>query len=146
MLPRTRMSLMASKQPAMSPSDLPVTDVLDRAAGPRRTEADELLALHADVSGEQPVVWAGRIIGFGEYEYLYESGHGGSAPLLAFAPGPTKHTIYLVNDFSERWPDLMASLGKHRASKACLYLTRLTGVDRGALRTLLERSLAETLS
>ncbi|MGW9550508.1 hypothetical protein ACWG8W_05585 [Citricoccus zhacaiensis] len=43
---------MASKQPAMSPSDLPVTDVLDRAAGPRRTEADELLALHADVSGE----------------------------------------------------------------------------------------------
>lgn len=64
--------------------------------------------------------------------------------MLAFAPGPAKHTIYLVNDFSERWPDLMARLGKYRASKACLYLTRLTGVERSALRTLLERSLAET--
>lgn len=137
---------MAAKQPAMSPSDLPVAEVLDRATGPRRAEAEELLAIHREISGEPPVVWAGRIIGFGEYEYRYESGHGGRAPLLAFAPGPAKHTIYLVDDFSERWPDLMARLGKHRASKVCLYLTRLTGVDRDALRTLLQRSLDETRS
>lgn len=137
---------MAAKTPAMSPSGQPVAEVLDRATGPRRDEADELLAMLGEISGEQPVVWAGRIIGFGEYEYRYESGRGGRSPLLAFAPGPTKHTIYLVNDFSERWPDLMASLGKHRASKVCLYLTRLTGVDRSALRQLLEHSLAETRS
>ena len=49
------------------------------------------------------------------------------ASWLAFAPGPTQHTIYLANDFSERWPDLMARLGKHRASKVCLYLTVLWG-------------------
>jgi hypothetical protein len=137
---------MAAKQPAMSPSDLPVAEVLDRATGPRRAEADELLAIFGEISREQPVVWAGRIIGFGEFEYRYESGHGGRAPLLAFATGPTKHTIYLVDDFSERWPDLMAELGKHRATKVCLYLTRLAGVNRSALRTLLERSLAEARS
>lgn len=134
---------MAAKQPAMSPSDLPVADVLDRATGPRRAEADELLALLGEISGEHPIVWAGRIIGFGEYEYRYESGHGGRSPLLAFAPGPTKHTIYLPENFTERWPDLLAGLGTHRATKVCLYLPRLTGVDRGVLRTLLERSLAE---
>jgi len=128
----------------MSPSGLPVAEVLDRATGPRRSEADELLALLGEISGEPPVVWADRIIGFGEYEYRYESGHGGRAPLLAFAPGPSQHTIYLVDGFAERWPGLMAGLGKHRASKACLYLTRLTGVDRRELRRLLERSLAET--
>lgn len=137
---------MATKQPAMSPSDLPVAEVLDRATGPRRAEADELLAMFGEISGEQPVVWAGRIIGFGEFEYRYESGRQGRSPLLAFAPGPTQHTIYLPEDFSERWPDLMGALGPHRASKVCLYLTRLTGVDRGALRTLLERSLAEARS
>jgi len=134
---------MATKEPAMSPSDLPVTDALDRATGPRRAEADELLAMLGELSGEKPVVWAGRIIGFGEYEYSYDSGHNGRAPLLAFATG-AKHTIYLANDFSERWPDLMGQLGKHKASKACLYLTRLADVDRGVLRQLLERSLAET--
>lgn len=135
---------MASKSPAMSPSDLPVTDVLDRAQGPRRDEADDLLALLADLTGESPVVWAGRIIGYGEYEYRYESGHSGRAPLLAYAPGAAQHTLYLVSDFADRWPDVMAELGKYRASKACLYLTRLSGVDRNALRKLLELSLAVT--
>lgn len=130
----------------MSPSDQPVAEVLDRATGPRRIEAAELLALLSEISGEQPRVWAGRIIGFGEYEYRYESGHGGRAPLLAFAPGASKHTIYLTNDFTERWPEVVARLGPHRASKACLYLTRLTRVDRDALRSLLELSLADTLA
>lgn len=137
---------MAAKQPAMSPSDLPVDEVLNRATGPRRAEADELLALFGEISGEQPVVWAGRIIGFGEYEYRYDTGREGRSPVLAFAPGPRQHTIYLVENFSERWPDVVARLGNHRASKVCLYLARLSGVDRSALRLLLERSLAETRS
>jgi len=44
---------MAEKQPAMSPSDIPVGDVLDRATGPRRAEVDELVELHREVSGEE---------------------------------------------------------------------------------------------
>lgn len=137
---------MSTKQPAMSPSDQPVTEVLDRATGPRRAEADELLAMFGEVSGAPPVVWAGRIIGFGEYRYRYESGRTGLSPRLAFAPGSTKHTIYLPEHSAERWPDLLSQLGPHDASKVCLYLKRLTGVDRGVLRELLERTLADTPS
>ncbi|WP_313813243.1 DUF1801 domain-containing protein [Glutamicibacter sp.] len=137
---------MASKQPAMSPSDLPVASVLDRASGPRRAEVDELLELFREISGAEPVVWAGRILGFGQYEYRYETGHGGIAPLLAFAPGPSNHTIYLTTGFAERWPELLGKLGKHRSSKACLYLTRLSSVNREILRELIERSLQETLT
>ena len=40
----------------------------------------------------------------------------------------------------------MSRLGPHRASKVCLYLTRLTGVDRSTLRELLERAYADTRS
>ncbi|QZY52342.1 DUF1801 domain-containing protein [Leucobacter tenebrionis] len=137
---------MAANEPAMSPSDLPVSEVLDRVTGPRRAEADELLALHRELSGAAPVVWAGRIIGFGEHEYRYDSGHGGRMPDLAFATGSAKHTLYLTTGFAERWPDLLDRLGPHRASKACLYLTRLTKIDRAVLRELLERSLAEARS
>lgn len=132
-----------ARKPAMSPSERPLSEVLDRAVGPRRAEVDELLTLHAEVSGEPPVVWADRIIGFGSHEYRYDSGHSGIAPVLAFAPGRAHHTIYLVSGFAERWPELLTQLGKHRASTACLYLTRLSGVDRDVLRTLLERTLAD---
>lgn len=136
---------MAQKAPVMVPSDMSVEDVADRARGPRRAEVDDLIAMHQQITGEESRVWAGRIIGFGEYEYRYPSGHGGTAPLLAFAPGPSNHTIYLVSGFAERWPELLAALGPHRASKACLYITRLEKVDREALRELLEQSLRVTM-
>ncbi len=138
--------MAAKKTPEMSPSDTDVTDVLDRISGPRRQEADELLALHREVSGAEPVVWAGRIIGFGQYEYRYDSGHGGIAPILGFASNSTKHTIYLSTGFADRWTDLLEQIGKHKASKACLYITRLSDIDLGVLRQLLERTLAETLN
>ena len=134
------------KAPAMSPSDIPVEVVLDRATGPRRTEVHELLELFRDVSGEEPVVWAGHIVGFGEHPYEHPSGRTGISPVLAFAPAGSHHTIYLVEDFAERWPDLIADLGKHRASKVCLYLTRLSNVDRNVLRELLVRTRDETLA
>ena len=135
---------MPPASPAMFPSDTPVAEILDRATGPRRPEVDELLELFSDLTWETPVVWAGRIIGFGDVEYRYASGHGGRMPLLAFAPGAARHTIYLVSDFAEKWPELLSRLGPHHASTACLYVTRLSALDRDVLRELLERSLAET--
>ncbi len=135
---------MANTAPAMSPSDLPVEVALDRASGARREEAAALQEIFAAVTGEKPVVWAGRIVGYGTYEYRYPSGHSGVAPELAFATGPREHTLYLVEDFAERWRELLAQLGKHRASKVCLYLSRLSEVDLDTLTTLLERSLAVT--
>lgn len=135
---------MATKEPAMSPSDQSPAEVLDRVTGPRRAEAEVLLAMHRELSGADAVVWAGRILGFGEVEYHYESGRSGRMPELAFATGPRMHTLYLANDFADRWPDLLERLGPHRSSKACLYLTRLSGVDLDVLRDLLRRTLDET--
>ena len=123
------------------PSDTRVEEALDRATGPRREEVAELLDLLGDVAQRPPVVWADRIVGFGEYEYTYDSGREGIAPEIAFASG-AQHTLYLVQGFAERWPDLLDRLGPHRTSTACLYLTRLSAVDRTVLREILERSLA----
>ncbi|WP_245802242.1 DUF1801 domain-containing protein [Corynebacterium pacaense] len=131
-----------AKEPAMRPSDTPVSEVLDRVTGPRRGEADELVELHARISGERPVVWANRIIGFGSAGYRYESGHGGIAPLLAFATSKTRHTIYLTEGFEQRWPELLERLGPHSSGKSCLYVGRLAKVDTGVLAELLSLSLA----
>lgn len=132
---------MSPATPAMSPSGVPVAQVLDRVQGPRRAEASQLLRLLGELTGEQPVVWAGKIIGFGQREYRYDSGHGGIMPLLAFATTDRHHTIYLVSDFEQRWPDLVERLGPHRMGKSCLYIPRLARVDTDVLTELLRRSM-----
>ena len=106
----------------------------------RRRDAETLLALFSRATGLEPEL-RGTIIGYGEYHYRYDSGREGIAPEIAFASG-AKHTLYLVEGFAERWPDLLDRLGPHRTSTACLYLTRLSAVDRDVLREILERSLA----
>ncbi|MGF3055356.1 DUF1801 domain-containing protein [Microbacterium sp. YY-01] len=132
-----------AREPAMRPSDTPVAEVLDKVTGPRRAEAEHLVELHRELSGHEPVVWAGRIIGFGEMSYQYESGHGGVMPELGFATSQSKHTLYLATGFAEKWPELLERLGKHKASKACLYLSRLIDVDDETLRELLQLTLVE---
>lgn len=134
------------RQPAMRPTGDDIADVLDRAHGPRRAEADELIELLSEVSGEQPVVWASRIIGFGELAYRHESGHGGTMPVLALSPAARHHTIYLTSDFDDRWPELMTQLGRYRSGTSCLYLTRLHHVDQNVLRELLERTRDHALA
>ena len=67
------------------PSDTRVEEALDRATGPRREEVTELLDLFEEVAQRPPVVWADRIVGFGQYEYTYDSGREGIAPEIAFA-------------------------------------------------------------
>ncbi|MGV0869191.1 DUF1801 domain-containing protein [Corynebacterium kalidii] len=122
--------------PAMSPSGVPYTEVLDRVDGPRRAEADELVAMMRDITGEEPVVWAGRIIGFGCRRYRYDSGREGVMPVAAFATGARQHTVYLDSGFEERWAGLVRDLGKYRAGTSCLYISRLANVDMGVLRAL----------
>lgn len=135
---------MAAKKPAMSPTDISPAQVLGRVEGPRQEEAHQLLTLHQQVSGEQPLVWANRIIGFGQYRYRYDSGHGGTAPLLGFASNSTKHTIYLDPDTLVKRRDLLDQLGPHKVSKTCLYLTRLSKINLEILEELLKQSLAAT--
>ena len=137
---------MAVKQPAMRPTGEDVEVVLDRASGPRRAEANHLREIFTEISGEAPVVWASRIIGFGEVAYRYESGHGGRMPILGFSPAARQHTIYLTSEYEERWPEFVSRLGRYRSGTSCLYLTRLSGVDETALRELLRLTRNHTLA
>jgi hypothetical protein len=41
-----------------------------------------------------------------------------------------------LNDYT----DLLSKLGKHKTSKACLYINKLSDVDEGVLKQLITRS------
>lgn len=109
----------------------------------KKADAYELLALYKRVSGEDAVVWYPNIIGFGQYHYVYDSGHEGDATLLAFSPRKAKISLYLDQDFPER-EKLLDKLGKIKKAKGCVYVNKLADIDMSVLEELLEKSLAYT--
>lgn len=109
----------------------------------KKADAYELLALYERVSGEDAVVWYPNTIGFGQYHYVYDSGHEGDATLLAFSPRKAKISLYLDQDFPER-EELLDKLGKIKKAKGCVYVNKLADIDMSVLEELLEKSLAYT--
>ena len=58
--------------------------------------------------------------------------------VVAFSPRKANTVIY-GNDFDDK--ELLAKLGKHKISKACLYITRLSDVDMVVLEKLLRKNV-----
>ncbi|MBK9175179.1 MAG: DUF1801 domain-containing protein [Flavobacteriales bacterium] len=105
-----------------------------------RDDCRTLMKLMHELTGEAPYMYGPTIIGFGTYHYKYASGHEGDAPLLAFSPRKPELVIYLYSE--ELGPELMAKLGKHKATKGCVYVKRLDDIDMGVLKKLFVKSIA----
>ena len=106
----------------------------------RRAEAERLDGIFRQVTGYAPRLWSGRMIGYGAYDYRYDSGHAGTSLATGFAVAPRQLTIYILPGYTP-FPEIMARLGTHRRGKSCLYITRLDRVDEGALRDLIRAGL-----
>lgn len=68
----------------------------------KRKDCLLLLDILEDVSKEKPELWNGGMIGFGRYEYKYESGREGSWFLTGFAPRKNTTVLYLVGNIKEK--------------------------------------------
>ena len=106
----------------------------------RRKDAETLLELFAKVSGWKAQMWGPTIVGFGRYTYTYDSGHSGDAPVLGFSPRSANLVIYSCMYPDEAAPYLKA-LGKHKVSKACIYINKLADVDMAAFEKMLKAGL-----
>ncbi len=105
-----------------------------------RDDCRVLMKLMHELTGGEPYMYGPSIIGYGTYHYKYASGHEGDAPLLAFSPRKPELVIYLYQEVVG--PELLAKLGKHRATKGCVYIKRLADIDMMVLATLFKRSIA----
>lgn len=109
-----------------------------------RDDCRALMMLMHELTGEEPYLYGPSIIGFGSYHYKYASGHEGDAPLVAFSPRKPELVIYAMGGIFEQEPELLKKLGRHKATKGCLYVKRLDDIDMGVLKTLLKKSIALT--
>lgn len=122
-----------------APTGQTVTEVIESLpSDKKKADAYELLTLFEHVSGKEAVVWYPNIIGFGQYHYVYDSGHEGDAPLLAFSPRKAKISLYLDQDFPER-EALLDKLGKIKKAKGCVYVNKLADIDMTVLEKILKK-------
>ena len=98
----------------------------------RRADCSTLMKLMQKASGAPPVMWGAAIVGFGKYPVHYANGKQADWPIIAFSPRKNDLTLYLMPG-SGRYDELLQKLGKHKASKACLYIKRLSDVDMKVL-------------
>ena len=113
-----------------------------RASPEQLADCTAIMAMCKRVTKQQPKMWGPSIVGYGSYNYKYESGHSGDACLVGFAVRGRELVVYLIAD-SPKQVDLMTRLGKHKMSKACLYFKRLADLDAKVLEALIAGSVAE---
>ncbi|NIJ35633.1 hypothetical protein FHR22_000282 [Sphingopyxis panaciterrae] len=109
----------------------------------RRDEAAIVDAIHRRVTGVAPKMWGPSIIGYGSYDYVYDSGHSGTMCRAGFSPRKAAMTLYLMGHYGPRQGEadaLLAELGKHKTGKACLYVHKLADVDLAILERLIALS------
>jgi hypothetical protein len=134
---RTRKAQLKNRE-----TDASVQAFLDRIADPaRRAECEQLNALLAAATGAPAKLWGADMVGFGAYHYRYDSGREGDWMLAGYSPRKAELSIYVMAGL-ERFPALLAKLGRHRHGKSCLYVQSLAAIDLGVLRALVEASCA----
>lgn len=110
----------------------------------QRRDSEALIEMMGTMSGQPPVLWGPAIIGFGATHYKYESGREGDMPLIAFSPRKGKLTLYVMN-YTADYSNFLERLGKHKTSKACLYINKLADVDMSVLEELVKAAYKDAL-
>ena len=111
----------------------------------QRKDAKTIAKIMREATGKKATMWGDSIVGFGQYDYKYASGHGGSWPLIGFSPRKGNLSLYIMDGFKER-AALLKKLGKHKTGRACLYIKRLEDIDLGVLKKLIAASVKSKAS
>jgi hypothetical protein len=131
------MAELKTKKTAVS-----VDSFLDGVAdAQQRADAFVVLEMMQEITGETPKMWGPSIVGFGEYHYVYDSGHEGDCCLIGFSPRKSALVIYFNAGFFEQVGPTLKKLGKCKTSKGCMYIKKLADIDLAVLRELIETNL-----
>jgi hypothetical protein len=106
----------------------------------KREDGFALLEMFQNITGEKAVMWGSSIVGFGKYHYKSErSTQEGDWPLVAFSPRKQNLTLYIMIGSQDN-SELLSKLGKHKTSVGCLYINKLSDIDKSILHKLIEKS------
>lgn len=108
----------------------------------RREDALRLDQIFQNATGFQPRLWGTKLLGYGRYHYVYDSGREGDFLATGFAPRKTSLVVYIMPGYAD-FTEILADLGKHRLGKSCLYINKLADIDEAVLDRLIRAGLED---
>ncbi|MDI1233431.1 MAG: DUF1801 domain-containing protein [bacterium] len=105
----------------------------------KRKDTQTIISFMEQETGLAPKMWGNAIVGFGSYDYTYDSGHSGSAPLIGLAARANAISLYLGSGFEGR-DGLLSKFGKHKTGKSCIYIKQLEDIDTAVLKQMIQLS------
>lgn len=126
---------MTKNENKTKPTDRNITEFIAGLPEGQRSDAEVLTRIMQDISGETPVLWGPRIVGFGTFHYKSKSGREGDWMRLGFAPSTGKFSLYLTHDAAQLTAKV-EGLGKYKIGKGCIYINKLADVDLEKLKRL----------
>lgn len=125
------------------PNRQSVTEFLAGIDDPaKRRDCRKIASIMRAATGRRAKMWGTSMVGYGRYEYRYESGHSGHSFEVGFSPRVKNITIYIMPGFAP-YEELMKDLGRYKTGKSCLYIQRLEDIDTGILSQIICRSVVE---
>ena len=108
----------------------------------KRADAEVLDALFRKVTGEEPQMWGPSIIGYGEYNTVYDSGRKVRCLRTGYSPRKAKHSLYVScscgGEEDPAFTAMLGRLGKHsRGDGGCLYVNKLADIDLAVLEEMI---------
>lgn len=133
---------MSKNENKTQPTDRDIVDFIASLPENQQSDAERLVEIMQDISGKPPVIWGPRIVGFGTFHYVSKSGREGDWPVIGFAPGTGKFSLYLTFD-AEELTSRVDGLGKFKTGKGCIYINKLADVDVQKLKELIKIAYVE---
>jgi hypothetical protein len=105
----------------------------------RQADARQVLDTMRRLTGAEPQMWGGSIIGFGRQPYTTADGKERDWFAVGLSPRKAALTLYGLTYYGTN-DDLLARLGKHTTGKGCLYVKRLEDLDHAVFEELIARA------
>lgn len=138
---KSKLAEIKTKQTSAS-----VEDFINSVEGEqKRKDSLIILEMMKKATGEEPKMWGGSIIGFGNKRYKSPaSGREVDWFLIGLSPRKANLTVYLIN--MKEHSEALKKLGKHKTGGGCLYINKLDDIDLKILKGMIEASLKNNLS
>lgn len=107
----------------------------------KKKDSFEILNLMQDSTGFEPKMWGDSMIGFGQYHYKSErSRQEGDWFLVGFSHRKTAISLYVYSG-CEGQDDLLKDLGKFKMGKSCIYIKKLSDINKEILVKLIKSTV-----